>query len=722
MSTLAGCAALAAARAQAGVLAHFKLDEGAADPFVYVVASTVGGWTGELLTDTTFAPAWITSGLPNVPTGTTAAVGFDSTDSGNDPRIATTCPGVLGDGARTVAAWIKGDLQQPNFGVIVAWGRNATAGRYTFRVETATGANTGKLRLEVQGHALVGDTVVMDGSWHHVAVVTPQGGSAHTSTLYVDGVPQSRTLFGTAAPLNTLVDLAVPAELVHIGNGGWSLGAYGFKGQIDDVRLYDEALSDAQILELAAGAGTPPTLTQPLANQTIVLGDPAAQATFTAAASGSPPLAFEWKFNGAVLTGQTGASLTLNPATPADAGDYTVTVSNAAGTVSSTARLLLGTGPVELNQQAALVGEPVAFRVTMPSGPAYTYQWRFNGADLPGQTSAVLALEDLEAADAGAYAVRVTLGSNSAQSSDAVLRVLPVPTSPYAAAILRDGPAAYWRLGESAGATQAADATGFHPAAFVNFTGVELGQPGAILNEPATDTAVLLEPFTPTFAELSLPPELNDVRAFSVEAWVKPNFLVEGTLVSASFTLPSRGYQLDLLSSGAFRFRTAASLNPSNPTWSDLSGGTAVEGEWSHVVATYDGAVKRLYVNGLPVGEQAVAVWPSLGLFFRLGAGNGSTAAPGSVLDGTLDEVAVYRRALSAAAIATHYRASGRALEGVLTYELGANGLTLAWEGDGWILQGVESLSALWADVEGATSPWTVSAASGTRFFRLTKP
>ncbi|MBK9138245.1 MAG: hypothetical protein IPM17_05690 [Verrucomicrobia bacterium] len=717
--TVASLMAASAPAAHAALVAHFKLDEGASDPFATSVASVVGGWTGEFYSDP--APTWVTTDLAAVPGGTQAAVAFDATVSTSfDPHIATTFPGITGNGARTVAAWVKGGAVQPNFGVLVSWGRSATAQRYTVRVETAAGANFGKLRLEVQGHAIIGHTVVLDDRWHHVAVTTPASASAHDSALYVDGVLQTPTLFGTKAVLDTQADPAVPGELVHIGNSGHSLAAYGFNGQIDDVRIYDEVLSEAQIKELVFGSGTPPSLSAPLANQTIILGDPAAQATFTAAVSGSPPLSYEWLFNGQVLPGQAGSSLVLNPANRAHVGDYTVRVTNPWGTSSSTARLDLGTGPVEPNRQVGLVGGTAVLTVTMPPVSGYTYQWRKNGSPLPGATSAQLRLADLKLDDAGAYSVEVTLGADVAISPEATVRVLPVPGSAYAAAVLGDSPAAYWRLGEANGATVAKDETGFHDAAYVNYVGFELGMPGALDADP--NTASDFSSGTPNYLELPFAAELNDVRAFTLEVWAKPAVLKRQSLICSSFSLPSRGFEIYGNAAGQWVFRTGESLSPATEAWNEIAAGEAIEGEWSHVVATYDGRVKTLYVNGLPLASAAAGILPTLGSVLRVGAGQTHRPEPASVFDGTLDEVAIYRRALSAKEVAAHYRASGRPLEGLLTAERMASGLTLSWEGEGWVLEQSNDVSASWTEVPGAASPHTMTASGAQRFFRLRKP
>jgi hypothetical protein len=53
-------------------------------------------------------------------------------------------------------------------------------------------------------------------------------------------------------------------------------------------------------------------------------------------ADGAQPLAYQWRKNGAHLSGQTGTRLSLTGVSRADAGDYTVVVSNFAGSMTST--------------------------------------------------------------------------------------------------------------------------------------------------------------------------------------------------------------------------------------------------------------------------------------------------------------------------------------------------------------------------------------------------
>jgi len=96
-------------------------------------------------------------------------------------------------------------------------------------------------------------------------------------------------------------------------------------------------------------------------------------------------------------------------------------------------------------------------------------------------------------------------------------------------------------------------------------------------------------------------------------------------------------------------------LHTDNGTWL-LQGPKAVTREtWIHIAGTYDGATGRLYVNGQQVATQAMT-----GRFiadttpFILGA-NGNGVGDANVTErfgGKIDEIMLYRRALSATEIA----------------------------------------------------------------------
>jgi hypothetical protein len=67
-------------------------------------------------------------------------------------------------------------------------------------------------------------------------------------------------------------------------------------------------------------------------NQSLVIGE---EAAFTVAAGGASPLVFQWLFNGRNIPGATGATFTIQAVGVADAGYYSVVVTNALGSIVS---------------------------------------------------------------------------------------------------------------------------------------------------------------------------------------------------------------------------------------------------------------------------------------------------------------------------------------------------------------------------------------------------
>lgn len=77
----------------------------------------------------------------------------------------------------------------------------------------------------------------------------------------------------------------------------------------------------------------PPNITAPPQELTVNQGE---SATFSVSASGKPVPVYQWRFNGTNLASETASSLTRTNVQPFHVGDYSVIVSNAAGSVPST--------------------------------------------------------------------------------------------------------------------------------------------------------------------------------------------------------------------------------------------------------------------------------------------------------------------------------------------------------------------------------------------------
>ena len=89
--------------------------------------------------------------------------------------------------------------------------------------------------------------------------------------------------------------------------------------------------------------------------------------------------------------------------------------------------------------QSVTVGSPATFTVAASGGEPLQYQWRFNGSPLPGETSAVLTLDNVGLGQAGTYSVVVSNGVGSVSSSATLAVNQPGPVNLVAGARLPDG-------------------------------------------------------------------------------------------------------------------------------------------------------------------------------------------------------------------------------------------------------------------------------------------
>lgn len=228
-------------------------------------------------------------------------------------------------------------------------------------------------------------------------------------------------IVGANAPILTLPAVDVSAA------GDYTLAIANMAGSV---------VTNTATLSVVAGgpapASAPAIVTQP-AGVTVGTGS---TASFAIGVTGSGPLAYEWRRNGSPIAGANGAVLSIVDASAADVGSYTVVVSNGVGSAASDAAALSVTpdpqpaAPVIGTQPTGLVvlpGASATFGVAASGSGALAYQWRLNGADLPGATAPVLTLASVAGADAGSYTVVVTNAAGSATSAPAMLVVVGAP-------------------------------------------------------------------------------------------------------------------------------------------------------------------------------------------------------------------------------------------------------------------------------------------------------
>jgi hypothetical protein len=160
--------------------------------------------------------------------------------------------------------------------------------------------------------------------------------------------------------------------------------------------------------------------TQPV-SQSITVGSPV---IFSVDVTGTAPIAYQWRRNSVAIAGATSSSYTISSAQTSDAGNYTVVVTNAAGSVtSSTAVLKVNIPPAITTQpvsKAATSGTTVTLKVVATGTATLAYQWMLNGVPIDGATTASYSVV-ANSATAGNYTVVVSNVAGSVASYAAAL-------------------------------------------------------------------------------------------------------------------------------------------------------------------------------------------------------------------------------------------------------------------------------------------------------------
>ena len=137
--------------------------------------------------------------------------------------------------------------------------------------------------------------------------------------------------------------------------------------------------------------------------------------TFNVRSAGALPLSYQWRKGGADISGATNRTYVIASSVTGDSGAYDVVVSNGEGVVTN--------GPLAITVSPAnpptITTNPPAITtrlqygqinlVAVASGSTpMSWQWKFNGNDIPGATNAALLLKDLAQSQAGVYQAFVT--------------------------------------------------------------------------------------------------------------------------------------------------------------------------------------------------------------------------------------------------------------------------------------------------------------------------
>ncbi|MCK4751802.1 MAG: hypothetical protein KAS75_00035 [Planctomycetes bacterium] len=210
-------------------VAHWAFDEGTGN----IAYDSVGTNDGALIGD----PTWTTGQIDG-------ALDFDGSSS--HVIVPDSDSISVGNQSYTISAWIYPD-SITSAKTIVSKVKDGADKEYLFRILD------GELTLDMETNsnnqdATTTTTPVTVGSWQHVVVTF--NSSTMTPTFYYNGQPQTST-----NEIDTLPDQS--NDDLYIGMLGGTYQSALFDGKIDDVRIYDKALSAGEVETIFEEAVSP---------------------------------------------------------------------------------------------------------------------------------------------------------------------------------------------------------------------------------------------------------------------------------------------------------------------------------------------------------------------------------------------------------------------------------------------------------------------------------
>lgn len=206
------------------LIAKFHFDEEAIAGTNGIEDSSGNNRHGTVVLNTTARPTSNQSAL----TGSNGTCGFINLDYGKVQIPNLPVSTEAGD-KTTLAFWMKKD--SGGFYMPMGWNKYDL-----YFSDPYFGFNTSN--SDVFG---VNASIVDDNRWHHI-VAEFTNGDVQQNRLFIDGTEQSVSQLRTSQ----IAGHAIVASTLNIG--GWSAGAgYRFNGDIDELHIYDDAISQARV-------------------------------------------------------------------------------------------------------------------------------------------------------------------------------------------------------------------------------------------------------------------------------------------------------------------------------------------------------------------------------------------------------------------------------------------------------------------------------------------
>jgi hypothetical protein len=480
---------------------------------------------------------------------------------------------------------------------------------------------------------------IADGSWHHVAVVS--SADTNKTTMYLDKVSMgTKSISAGSTPYSIDVGGLIVAQEQDSVGGGFS-SSQCLRGTLDELRLYQRALSDKEIGELFGlmghwafneGVGTSAADSSGAGNNVSIVG-----ASWSSDCAGNTALAFDRHNDSAV---------TVTNFDPPNQGAVAFWY-RSAGTLTRSQRLWGVRGNYEMWQNPEGViscdlstdGSRGGFNTTIPLDRED--RWYHVIAQYDAETDNYSIYIDGELHKAGTSTramrdqapgkIRFGAGTGRLEDMEGSIRDFRIynRTMFNAEIAALAGVIARWQLNESNGTVAIDSSVRGNNATYVGNPALNVGGTNSV-----NGTAVELNGSSQyVTAGKSL---LNGLQKFSLSVWVRPDsltpdksFVGQNGLIELG--IDTQSDRIDLWTANGGSLSATAPLAMS---------------KWSHVVAVGEGTNLRLYVNGIEVGSggSLTSNYGTNSGTFKIG--EGVLTSSGGYFDGRFDDVRVYSRVL----------------------------------------------------------------------------
>lgn len=556
------------------------------------------------------------------PYGGATAAEFDGSDDlisiADDAALKPTS-------SLSIAGWVRGDAWSSGDSVDTIL-RKGEANPNNYQFAIADGQASFYLDAN-DGAGVRSTTTLYTGQWYHVAATW----DGSTVRIYVNGVLET-----TQARTGTI---GIDTRTLYIGGRP---GSDQFDGRLDDVRLYNRALSAEEVALLSAsGSGLIAHWTFDDATGVAVL-DSSGNNRHAAFNTGTPA----W-----ITTCSSDAYLQFNGSNDADTNS-----SFDPPAIGSVAFWYRDDSPHSTNErlfglssdwEVRMIDGRLRFDIAIvdgfdgPAALANDENWhhvvvRYNStADtyalyIDGEFSSSGSLNFV---DVGAAVLNIgsSLTNTSQKFSGALndLRIYNYELSDEEIIAL-SGVIGHWRLDETTGAVASDSSLAGHHGAYV-------GSPTLNLNGAYVPKTLRSVEFNGTSQSMTTGASLlNNLAQFTIAGWVRLDQVGNQTSFFGQNELAEIGIKYG---TNRIHFWTA------NGGEVNVTGELPV-GQWTHIAAVGSGSGLRLYVNGIEVGSNGNVVANYGASAYHFKVGEGVYESSGNYFDGRVDDVRVYGKAL----------------------------------------------------------------------------